>query len=326
MAPRVHYLCPDVAGPCGGVRVIYRHVDALNAQGIDAVVVHHAPGFRVTWFEHATRVTHLPVDLRPGCDVIACSEVLGPAIGSLAPGVRKVVFNQNAYYTFHGHHPLAETFSTPYLHPEVAAAIVVSEDSAAYLRHAFPGLAVYRTRTALDRSLYHPEVRKQPRVAFMPRRRPEDAQQVLSILRCRGALDGWAVAPIEGVSQAEAARGLRESTVFLSFGHPEGFGLPAAEAMACGCVVVGYHGNGGREFFTPEHGFPVGAGDIVGFATAAERVLRALRRDAAAFRELTGRASAFVRSAYSPEREREDVTGCWRELLSREPRPPSARH
>ena len=37
--------------------------------------------------------------------------------------------------------------------------------------------------------------------------------------------------------------------IFLSFGHPEGFGLPITEAMASGYWVIGYHGGGGRELF-----------------------------------------------------------------------------
>ena len=37
--------------------------------------------------------------------------------------------------------------------------------------------------------------------------------------------------------------------IFLSFGHPEGFGLPVAEALASQCAVVGYDGIGGRELF-----------------------------------------------------------------------------
>ena len=35
----------------------------------------------------------------------------------------------------------------------------------------------------------------------------------------------------------------------LAFGHPEGFGLPLAEAAACGCALIGYTGLGGREIF-----------------------------------------------------------------------------
>ena len=49
----------------------------------------------------------------------------------------------------------------------------------------------------------------------------------------------------------EVALALQEALLFLSCGHPEGFGLPLAEAIACGCLVVGYHGLAGRDFATP---------------------------------------------------------------------------
>jgi glycosyltransferase involved in cell wall biosynthesis len=42
---------------------------------------------------------------------------------------------------------------------------------------------------------------------------------------------------------------LKESLLFLSFVNGEGLGLLAVEAMSCGCVVVGYDGMGGKEFF-----------------------------------------------------------------------------
>lgn len=44
------------------------------------------------------------------------------------------------------------------------------------------------------------------------------------------------------------ALALRNSHVFFAHSYPEGFGLPALEAMASGTVVVGYSGGGGRDF------------------------------------------------------------------------------
>jgi hypothetical protein len=172
----------------------------------------------------------------------------------------------------------------------VTNAIVVSEDSRAYLSYTFPRLPVHRVRLGIDPAVHHPAPKKR-QLCFMARKQVEDARQVLNILKHRGALTAYSAVPVQQMRHQEAAAILRESAVFLSFGHPEGFGLPAAEAMACGCVVVGYHGNGGREFFTPEHGFPIEAGDIIGFARTAEYVLTTLSRDSAAFNELTKSAS-----------------------------------
>ena len=61
----------------------------------------------------------------------------------------------------------------------------------------------------------------------------------------------------------------------------EGFGLPVAEAMACGCAVVGYTGLGGRELFDLAAGYGLGTavepGDWLGCVQGVERINHALR-------------------------------------------------
>jgi glycosyltransferase involved in cell wall biosynthesis len=200
---------------------------------------------------------------------------------------------------------------------------VVSEDSAAYLRYAFPGLRVERVRVGLDPALHHPPVvpraatpgRRQ--IAYMPRKRAGEAVQVLKLLQARGALRGWTVTPIEGRSERETADLLRASDVFLSFSSQEGFGLPPAEAMACGCLVVGYHGHGGREFFHHPFATAVPDGDVVGFARAVETVLRRVEADPVAARAIGEAGSRFVLERYSPAGERADVLGLFAPLLAR---------
>ena len=75
---------------------------------------------------------------------------------------------------------------------------------------------------------------------------------------------------IEDVTQEEVASVLKRAANFLSFGHPEGFGLPPLEAMSAGCLVIGYHGMGGREFFHREFSVPIEFGDIRAYVEAVE--------------------------------------------------------
>ncbi len=49
-------------------------------------------------------------------------------------------------------------------------------------------------------------------------------------------------------SREKVAEELKKSNIFLNIGYPEGFPFPPLEAMACGCIVVGYTGGGGNEF------------------------------------------------------------------------------
>ena len=108
-------------------------------------MVHVAPGFRCTWFANDTPIVQAQT-VRPGPDdILVASELFGPQIAQKAPGVRKVVFNQNCYNTFL-YFPLDDkTLDAPYRHPDVVATITVSEDSARYLRYAFPEHQVLRS-------------------------------------------------------------------------------------------------------------------------------------------------------------------------------------
>lgn len=307
--PRIYLVCPDTDVPSGGVRVVYRAVDHLNEAGIGAVVVHEQTGFACTWFEHATPVVcAAQAGPRPGIDLLAIPEVYGPRLGDIAPGVRKVVFNQNAYNTFHGYEPVTPRGRTAYDHPEVSGAICVSDDNAAYLRYAFPDLDVRRITYQLDPALWF--VRDAPRrrrLTYMPRKHSDQSLQVLNILSQRGALDDVEVMPLDRMSETAVAAAQREALAFLSFGYPEGCPFPPKEAMAAGCLVIGYHGMGGRDYFTHEHGYPVPQGDIVAFARQVEEVLDAHRADPAAMEAKARAAAAAISARYTAQAERDSV-------------------
>ncbi|HSW89667.1 MAG TPA: glycosyltransferase [Patescibacteria group bacterium] len=55
---------------------------------------------------------------------------------------------------------------------------------------------------------------------------------------------------VNNVTPTKLAKLYNEHQIFISLGYPEGFGRPAAEAMACGCVVVGFTGGGGSDFMS----------------------------------------------------------------------------
>jgi hypothetical protein len=310
----IYVICPDDDNPWGGIRKLYRHVDILQQHGLPAAILHECPGFRCTWFANQTPVRYVSQIRVQESDYLVVPETRGPIITTQFPGVRKVVFNQNCYHTFRGFHLHYDQQLMPYTHPDVIAALVVSRDSEEYLRYIFPGLPVYRLRYAIDANLFAPGTEKKDHIAFMPRKQGEDIIQVLNILRFRGALARFALVPIHQKTEAETAAMLRAARVFLSFGHPEGFGLPAAEAMACGCVTVGYHGGGGREFLRPEVGFPIEVGDILGFARTVESVLHQCRDSPQALEDLTRRAAAFIRATYTSANEADDIHAAWQSI------------
>jgi glycosyltransferase involved in cell wall biosynthesis len=141
----------------------------------------------------------------------------------------------------------------------------------------------------------------------MPRRGRDEARQVLGILGARGALRGWRVSEIDGLSERAVGDALRESAVFLSLAYHEGFGLPAAEAMACGAYVVGFDGFGGHEFFKPEFCSPVESGDVLSFARTLEEVLERQAGEPGWCERRGAAAARFIAAEYSAARERREV-------------------
>jgi hypothetical protein len=314
--PTIYIFAPDLSRPLGGMRMLYRHVDILNANGFSAFIVHASPKFKIDWFEYETPVLRGAVKMKEE-DVAVFSEIGGLKIAEWAQGKRKVILNQNVYYTFM-RYPLAGRVKTPYLHPEVVATIVVSEDSKRYLEWVFPKLPIYRMRYSINPRLYFPPKEpKKKQICFMPRKNVDDAKQVLYILRYRKKLTGWTIREIDKVSEARAAEIIRESAILLSFGAPEGFGLPVAEAQASATIVIGYHGNGGREMLTSNYGFPIDVGQILTYAQTVEGVLEEYSRDPMRLNEMARTAAAFIRKTYSPEAETKSIIDCWTEILSR---------
>lgn len=303
--PTVYYFARDYDEPSGGIRTIYRHVDMLNAAGVPAAVLHERRGFRCGWFPHQTRITDMGSTALGPDDLLVVPETDAALLPGLPDGIRHAVFNQNCHLTWERD---AGRVTDHYLRGSgLVGIMVVSEHSAELLRYAFDR-PVHRVSQCLDPELFYPPERPNRRVlSYMPRRGQADADAVLQILRARGALAGWTLDPVDGVPEHEVARRLRRSTVFLSVTYQEGFGLPAAEAMACGNYVVGFHGFSGREFFDPEFSCPVPTGDVLALARAVEE---GLRRESAEPGWCFGRgqeAARFVRSTYSPQRERDDV-------------------
>ncbi len=323
----VYVLSPDNDKPSGGIKILYRHVDVLNRNGIDAAVLHQNAGFRCSWFKNDTSIRYLAQTQLAEDDFLVIPEIYGPHMAAMSDipmigrKVRKVIFNQNCRYTFLGQTldtVRSPGFSLPYNNrDDFVGAMVVSEDSREYLEYVFPGIDIWRVYNAIDVENFKFSDRKKKQICFMPRKHAEDALQVLGILSLRGALRDFEVVAIEGKTEVEVAEIMQESMFFLSFGYPEGCPLPPAEAMACGCVVVGYDGFGGREYFDEAFCYPVRVGDITGFAGIVESLISQYSIDPSALMAKAKAASDFISTNYSPGREQDSIVGIWNRLLQR---------
>lgn len=334
MAKKTRYiycLCPDSNLPCGGVRKIYNFVDLLREMGFEAFVLHAEWEFKCDWFLSDTPIIYMtsPFGSLSGLDesgeaysLPALSEadlLVIPEIFVLqvVPNLAKwnvtgIIFNQNAFQTFsHTTFPSApfsagddqEGVPQLYLNDRILGVLVVSEHSKAYLDALNLDLAVYSIHNSIRKSLFFYQAEKKKQIAYMPRKSLEDSLHVITLIKARGLLKEWTFYPIEGVSEAEVSQIMRESALFLSFSEREGFGMPPVEAMACGCVVIGYHGQGGKEYLKRPYAYPIDAGDLVQFALTIEAV--ALNYET--YKHEGKIASQFILQHYSQEQEKLDI-------------------
>ena len=105
--------------------------------------------------------------------------------------------------------------------------------------------------------------------------------------------------PIDGVSKSEAAEMIGESLIFLSLSKIEGLGLPPAEAMATGSIVIGYTGHGGDEFFTSETGFVVSDGNFLELLSKTEDVIAEYEANPKRLDDFRKRVSDSILTNYS---------------------------
>ena len=325
MTPRYWLaLYPDVSRPIGGAKQVHRLAEALSACGREATLIQQNADFHPGWFSSEVSTVSLSdwrqrKDLSPKRDVLILPETFLPDLLRDAPDLPRILFNQNASYSF-GLGP-GSSFPAPaevlrlYRSPPVRHVLCVSQHDEALLSKGF-GLGrdrVSRLINAIETDLFRAGGKKRKQVAYMPRKNKGDVAAVTALLQAQAWWNdsGWSLRPIENCSQQQVAEILRESLVFLSFGHPEGFGLPLAEALASGCALAGYSGLGGRELFRLafDHnvGVEVAYGDWLGFVEAVAALDRSLKKQAGPLIEALQGCASAVRERYSPDAMRSSV-------------------
>ena len=340
----IYFLTPDYNTPSGGVQIIYRHVDILNANHIPAFVLHRTMDHRCSWFENQTPVAYwdhsvqrrayfkLRKYLQPNRqreiylrgskslvigpnDFLVLPEIYGPELAEIGPNVPKVILNQGCYLTFQGYPLDSKPIVPPYGHKDVKGVLINSEDGLRYLRYVFPNQAVTRFHLSIDPAIFFYQREKKRQICYTPRKNELVVRQVVNILKARNALKDFELLPFSELPHAKVAKLMQESAIFLNFGQYEGFGLPPAEAMACGCITVGYHAGGGQEFMKPQFSFPVPCGDVLSYVRTIENIIDTYDQEPERYSAMGKAASDYVLGTYTQQRETEDIVGFWRNML-----------
>jgi len=173
--------------------------------------------------------------------------------------VKKILHVQNPFYIFHG-------FSNVRMLNEYGLSGVISCSlfTTNYLSSIGLSTPIFTARPKIDR-VFFSETKKTLSVCYMPRKRRIESEFIkglfISIYPKLASVE-WIA--IDGVSRELTAKIMGSSRVFLSLSWLEGLGLPPIEAMASGCIPVGFQGGGGTEYANAANGYWHAEGDYMG--------------------------------------------------------------
>lgn len=269
MARRIVYQTWAPREIAGGVKAIFQHASMLNAAGLAAVVATPG-GERPTWFATDAPVI-APEAIAPD-DVLVFAENDGEGLARFAGSPQpKLVFCQSPLQVWRGVEP-----GRSYAAHGVSHLLAVSHTLMRFCSQRFPDLPRHYAPYFVDHEVFRVQQSKALQVACMPRKRPFECMAIRDLLAARHpdcAAVPWRL--LQDADEAEVARTLGESAVFLSLARLEGHAMTTMEAMACGCLVAGFVGHAGfNDSATAANGFWVPEDDLVACADALAAALR----------------------------------------------------
>jgi glycosyltransferase involved in cell wall biosynthesis len=264
----------------GGIKATYHHAELLTELGFNVTVFQ--PDGPPTWC-----APHLQAlvsnQLAPtGDDILVFPETLNGWLADFAQAptpATKVMFCQNQFYMF----SYAIT-AEGYAERRFVKFIVPSEVAKRALENVIGLSNVVMIPYYIDAERFFPRD-KIAQIVTVPwkfpfnRGIPAQADLIRRMLALKYphlASVPWQL--LEDKSEDEVADIMGRSAVFLSLSYMEACPLSPLEAMASGCVVVGYRGNGGLEYATPENGLWFSPEELEEVTDAIATVIEGLSR------------------------------------------------
>jgi hypothetical protein len=304
--PRIVYLSWPAAEISGGIKVTFRHVELLRAAGFDAVVATPdgaAPG----WFRSAVPVEKFD-QLRTD-DVVVLPENNHAWLEAFASRPnRKLVFCQSWSLVYRGLGNYA-SFSDAGVQHILCPSHTVMQ----FCRERFPGMQLAYTPVLIDEQVFKPAPAKKLQVMAVPFKRMVEFGALHDLFAAKypqWKQVPWAFAKEAG--EAEVARSMGESAVFLSLARLEALGMTGLEAMASDCIVTGFCGlPGGTDSATLRSGFWAREDDMFDAARQLERAI-AVAAEGGAVRDSMLAAGRETAARYRRAQVTDHLVAFWR--------------
>lgn len=254
--------------PTGGVRVIYNYVNILNLIGGDAYVLHPLKNY-------SYKFSDSPAPIYRSNYISSNDHLIIP----------DVFIGRSSKEKLNGHSNFSLLIQNPYIIRTIQKynnkelinnvfsnakfILCISEDTELMIAEMFPQVKgkLIRTTWSLpdDSKLVFNPTGKEKIISYMPRKNIDHIQLTLDTIEINLPND-WKLIPIVRKSRAQLEDILNRSAIHLSFGSFEGLPAPPVEAAISGNYVIGYHGNGGKEYWKSPNFTEVNVCDIYDFS------------------------------------------------------------
>jgi hypothetical protein len=259
----IYFLTPYSKFPNGGIKVICEMVSTLVNCGYDVLAMHLDVDLdtQIEWISNPYPFISFNLNSIKDNDIIVIPEIFPNFITNILPhNIRKIIFNQNTTYmldTLSKYNYNIENLGEIYNKDKYNTTdmIFVSSQNNNYISPYLPNNIKSHVLTQyINNNIFNYSQNKKIQIACMPRKGREIISQVLTKIAKE-----IPYIFIYDKTQHEVAEIMKESLIFLSWSNVEleGFLLPAAEAMACGCMVVGNTPGGSQDFMLPDHCYPI---------------------------------------------------------------------
>ena len=211
------------------------------------------------------------------------------------------IFVQNGYAIF----PTNNIRKLNLAYKKAKFILAYSKDIKECIALAYPTVKnkILNVKYSIDYKKFNFKIKKENLITYMPRKLPKHSELIISFLN-NSLPSNWRIKAIDNSSEKEVYRILEKSKFFLAFSNLEGLPLPPIEAALSGNKVIGYTGEGGKEYWKEPIFTEIKTAEIKKFC---QKILLNLNLNFGVFLKKTTKHRKKISVQFSVENEKKHI-------------------